>query len=88
MGASVSFEISPAHDPEARYKIHHAFTVEELGLSEHSYPVKALTQKYTHLQGLPLSPVDRVCPLVLIGSNFPHLFVPTQPVSLVLLGVH
>ncbi|XP_019218180.1 uncharacterized protein LOC109203254 [Oreochromis niloticus] len=79
-GASVSFEISPAHDPKVRYHIHHAFTADKLGLSEHSYPVKALMQKYAHLQGLPLSPVDRVQPLVLIGSDFPHLLVPTKPV--------
>lgn len=79
-GASVSFEISSAHNPDTRYKIHHAFTAEELGLSEHSYPVKALVRKYSHLQGLPLSPVDRVRPVVLIGSDFPHLLVPTQPV--------
>ncbi|KAL4008256.1 hypothetical protein ACER0C_002108 [Sarotherodon galilaeus] len=79
-GASVSFEISPAHDPKVRYHIHHAFTADKLGLSQHSYPVKALMQKYAHLQGLPLSPVDRVQPLVLIGSDFPHLLVPTKPV--------
>lgn len=79
-GASVSFEISSAHNPDTSYKIHHAFTAEELGLSEHSYPVKALVRKYSHLQGLPLSPVDRVRPVVLIGSDFPHLLVPTQPV--------
>ena len=48
-GASVSFEISPAHDPEVRYKIHHVFTAEELGLSEHSYPVQEIVRKYSHL---------------------------------------
>ncbi|XP_022540035.2 uncharacterized protein LOC111195821 [Astyanax mexicanus] len=81
-GSSVSFDISPAHNPSKRFKIHHAFSADELGLSEHSYPVKALTAKYHHLQGLPLSPIDRVHPVVLIGSDFPHLLVPTQPVRI------
>lgn len=79
-GAAVSFNISPAHAPKQRYNIHHAFTADELSLSEHSYPVKSLVRKYSHLQGLPLPMVDKVQPLLLIGSDFPHLLIPKQPV--------
>ncbi|KAI4884383.1 hypothetical protein NFI96_011230, partial [Prochilodus magdalenae] len=79
-GAAVSFEISPSHAPKARYNIHHAFTADELSFSEHSYPVKSLMRKYSHLQGLPLPLVDKVQPLLLIGSDFPHLLIPKQPV--------
>ncbi len=41
-GASVSLEISPFAKPSQRYWVHHAFTADHLGLSEHSYPVKSL----------------------------------------------
>lgn len=79
-GAAVSFDISPAHSPKQRYHIFHAFTASELSLSEHSYPVKSLMRRYSHLQGLPLPKVDKVQPLLLIGSDFPHLLLPKQPV--------
>lgn len=79
-GASVSFDISPAHAPKQRYNIHHAFTADELSLSDNSYPVKSLMRKYSYLQGLPLPMVDKVQPLLLIGSDFPHLLLPKQPV--------
>ncbi|KAK7882057.1 hypothetical protein WMY93_028231 [Mugilogobius chulae] len=79
-GATVSFEISPAHSLKSRYSIHHAFTAYELSLSEHSYPVKSLQRKYAHLQKLPLPSVDKVQPVLLIGSDFPHLLLPKQPV--------
>ncbi|XP_073715795.1 uncharacterized protein [Misgurnus anguillicaudatus] len=79
-GASVSFDISPAHSPKQRYHIFHAFTAGELSLSEHRYPVKSLMRRYPHLQGLPLPNVDKVQPLLLIGSDFPHLLLPKQPV--------
>lgn len=81
-GASVSFEISPADNPRHRYKIDHAFTADDLGLSEHSYPVKVLMKKYRHLQGLPIPAIDKVRPVLLIGSDFPHLLIPTKPVCL------
>ncbi|KAK7916727.1 hypothetical protein WMY93_012488 [Mugilogobius chulae] len=61
-GATVSFEISPAHSPKS------------------SYPVKSLQRKYSHLQKLPLPSVDKVQPVLLIGSDFPHLLLPKQPV--------
>ncbi|XP_055008882.1 uncharacterized protein LOC129408678 [Boleophthalmus pectinirostris] len=79
-GAAVSFDISPAHSPKSRYTIHHAFTADELSLSEHTYPVKSLQRKYSHLQKLPLPLVDKVQPILLIGSDLPHLLVPKQPV--------
>ncbi|XP_005167247.1 uncharacterized protein [Danio rerio] len=81
-GSSVSFEISPADNPRQKYKIHHAFTADELGFSEHTYPVKVLMKKYKHLRGLPIPEIDHVRPVLLIGSDFPHLLIPTQPVHI------
>lgn len=57
-----------------------AFTAENLGLSEHTYPVKQLQDQYPHLRGIPLEPIDHVCPLVLIGSDYAHLITPLEPV--------
>lgn len=37
-------------------------------------------RRYSHLQGLPLPKVDKVQLLLLIGSDFPHLLLPKQPV--------
>ncbi len=51
-----------------------------LSLAEHTYPVVALQKAYRHLKGLPLQPVDDVKPLLLIGSDMPHLLTPVQPV--------
>ncbi|XP_028306550.1 uncharacterized protein LOC114465615 [Gouania willdenowi] len=79
-GSSVSFDLSPTCMPSKKYRIHQAFTAEGLNLAEHSYPVAALQQRYKHLSGLPLQPIDRIHPLLLIGSDMPHLLVPIQPV--------
>lgn len=37
-------------------------------------------QKYKHLRELPQPPVNRTQPLLLIGSDMPHLITPVQPV--------
>ncbi|TWW54954.1 hypothetical protein D4764_09G0000030 [Takifugu flavidus] len=79
-GASVTLYVSSLLKPEERYHIHHAFTSENLGLSEHSYPVRSLQQKYKHLRNLPLPPVEHAQPLLLIGSDLPHLLTPIEPV--------
>lgn len=78
--SSVSFDLSPRCMPSLKFRIHQAFTAEGLSLAEHSYPVAALQKRYKHLRGLPLPPVDHAQPLLLIGSDMPHLLVPVQPV--------
>lgn len=79
-GSSVSFDLSPMDRPSQKYRIHQAFTAGGLNLAEHSYPVAALQQRYKHLKGLPLQPIDHVHPMLLIGSDMPHLLVPIKPV--------
>ncbi|KAI2656414.1 Aspartyl/glutamyl-tRNA(Asn/Gln) amidotransferase subunit C [Labeo rohita] len=79
-GSSVSFEVSSVTKPTKRFTVPSAFTATGLSLAEHNYPVAALQRAYRHLRDLPLPPVDRVKPLLLIGSDMPHLLMPIQPV--------
>ncbi|XP_056121116.1 uncharacterized protein LOC130099439 [Rhinichthys klamathensis goyatoka] len=79
-GSSISFRISSICKPQTSYKINHAFTADRLNLSRQSYPVEQLRQKYRHLRGLPISTLNEVQPLLLIGSDQPHLIIPTEPV--------
>ncbi len=81
-GASVSFQISTPSQPGRSYKITGAFTAEQLSLTEHTYPVAELQRRYRHLRGLPLQPVCKACPLLLIGADHPHLITPIEPVRL------
>ncbi|KAK7890973.1 hypothetical protein WMY93_022936 [Mugilogobius chulae] len=53
----------------------------ELGAILNSPAINSCSPKrYEHLKGLPLSPIHRAQPLLLIGSDMPHLLTPTQPV--------
>lgn len=81
-GAAVSFFISPVDQPKKSFNITRAFTADQLGLAEHTYPVKALQRKYKHLRGLPLQALNRLRPLLLIGSDFTHLITPVEQVRL------
>ncbi|XP_069378750.1 uncharacterized protein [Paralichthys olivaceus] len=81
-GASVSFEISPLNQPNERHVINQAFTAENLGLSQHTYPLKQLQEQYHHLDGIPLQPIDHACPLVLIGSDYAHLITATEEIRM------
>lgn len=81
-GSSVTFKISPASQPTKSFTIERAFTAGELGLAEHSYPVKELQRKYKHLKMLSLQPFTNVHPLLLIGLDCPHLVTPIEPVHL------
>ncbi len=81
-GASVSFSVSPASQPKQNYHISGAFTAQNLGLADHSYPLVTLQKRYKYLSGLPLEPFDRVSPLLLIGADQPHLITPVEPVRL------
>ncbi|XP_067260302.1 uncharacterized protein [Chanodichthys erythropterus] len=79
-GRSISFQISPVYRPQISYQISHAFTADRLNLSRQSYPVDQLRRKYRHLRGLPIRALADVQPLLLIGSDQPHLITPTEPV--------
>ncbi|KAJ8369137.1 hypothetical protein SKAU_G00091650 [Synaphobranchus kaupii] len=79
-GAAVSFMVSPASQPKKVFCISGAFTAEPLGLAEHTHPAKALQQRYHHLAGLPLQQFEKVHPVLLIGSDCPHLITPIAPV--------
>ncbi|KAL0153282.1 hypothetical protein M9458_051409 [Cirrhinus mrigala] len=79
-GCSISFHISPLCKPQTSYKINHAFTADLLNLSRQSYPMEPLQQKYRHLRGLPIRTLTDVQPLLLIGSDQPHLITPTEPI--------
>lgn len=81
-GAAVSFTISPIAQPTKRFHITSAFTAQQLSLAEHSHPVKSLKERYRHLKGLPLQEFKAVCPVLLIGSDYPHLITPVEPVRL------
>ncbi|KAL0161393.1 hypothetical protein M9458_045118 [Cirrhinus mrigala] len=78
---SIAFKISPVYRPQIRYQISHAFTADRLNLSRQSYPVEQLRRKYRHLRGLPIRSLTDVQPLLLIGSDQPHLITPTEPVQ-------
>ncbi|KAG1930137.1 hypothetical protein F2P79_022559 [Pimephales promelas] len=81
-GASVSLSVSPLNRPTKMFQINHAFTAANLRLSEHSYPIAALQHKYAHIWSLPLPQIERAQPLLLIGSDMPHLLVPVQPIRM------
>lgn len=81
-GVAVSFTISPAADVKKQFKIQSAFTAKWLGLAEHTHPTGALQRKYRYLAGLPLLTLDRVCPVLLIGSDCTHLITPIEPARL------
>ena len=66
-GTAVS--ISPVDHPNKSFRIYRAFTADQLGLAEHTYPMKALQRKYKHLRSLPLQMINQVQPLLLIGSD-------------------
>lgn len=78
-GSTVTLAVSPITKPTKRYVvIRNAFTASGLYLAEHNYPVAALQKAYCHMKGLPLLHVERVKPLLLIGSHMPHPLTPTS----------
>ncbi|XP_026115567.1 uncharacterized protein LOC113094113 [Carassius auratus] len=81
-GAAVSFTVSPVTNRHKKFHIQGAFTAERLGLAEQTHNVTSLQKKYKHLVGLPLQQIDRVQPVLLIGSDCPHLVTPIEPVHL------
>lgn len=81
-GHKVSFHVSPAADPQVKYKIDGAFTASRLSLAQHSYPVEHLQRKYTNLRGLPIPALKEAKPWLLLGSDQAHLITPVEPVRL------
>ena len=81
-GVAVSFTVSSVSEPQKEFAICGAFTAELLSLAEHTHHTSTLQQKYKHLAGLPLQPLNKVQPLLLIGSDCPHLITPIEPVRL------
>lgn len=81
-GAAVSFNLSPGCQPNKVYPISGTFTASELGLGVHCHTVKALQKMYRHLKGLPLQDIEAAHPVLLIGSDCPHLIIPVEPVRL------
>ncbi len=81
-GAAVSFTVSPVTNRHKKFPIQRAFTAERLGLAEQTHHVASLQKMYKHLVGLPLQQIDRVQPVLLIGSDCPHLVTPIEPVHL------
>lgn len=68
--------------PSKLYHIKGAFKAQQLNLSEHTHPVKTLRAKYHHLRGLPLGNLEAVRPVLLIGSDYPHLITAVEPIRL------
>lgn len=81
-GSSVTFNIFSVDQPAKTFQIKKALAASDLGLAEHSYPVKSLQRRYKHLKKLPLKPFSNVHPLLLIGSDCPHLVKLITPVCL------
>ncbi|KAG1936295.1 hypothetical protein F2P79_018645 [Pimephales promelas] len=78
-GRSVSFSIAPVSYPDRSYPVKGAFTAKELALVQHTYPISDLQIRYRHLRDLPLHDIHEAQPLVLIGSDYPHLITPVEP---------
>lgn len=81
-GSSVMICLSSINKPNKVYTIRKAFTATQLSLAEHTYLVTRLQRQYKHLRKLPLPHLNNVRPLILIGSDSPHLITPVQPVRL------
>ncbi|XP_054860442.1 uncharacterized protein LOC129347387 [Amphiprion ocellaris] len=79
-GATVSVKVSTQTKKGLKYNIHNAFTATELNLAEQSCSAERLQRSYHYLKDLPLPSFSKVKPMVLIGSDHPHLITPKQPV--------
>ncbi|KAI2647089.1 Gag-Pro-Pol polyprotein [Labeo rohita] len=81
-GQKVDLLLSPQSRPEEKYSLTGVFTAPLLTLTEQTYPLKRLQQCYPHLRGIPLPSFNRVQPLLLIGSDYPTLITPKEPIRL------
>lgn len=78
----MSFNISSTSNPRRNFLIKEAFSSSDLGLAEQTYPQQIFCQ-FRHLQAIPIKAFERVQPVLLIGSDHPHLL---SPIDRVLLG--
>src|SRR4029434_6201395 len=81
-GRSVSFSVASASQPQKRFRIEQAFTSAKLGLSTHSYTDTAWQNPSPPLRDRPLHSFSQAQPLLLIGSDYPHLLTPVERVRL------
>ena len=81
VGYSVNLTISPVDNHDAKFEIHKAFASNTLALSEYNYPVKQLQSRFDHLRDAPLPSIDKVKPLILIGSDHADLILPKDPIQ-------
>ncbi|KAK7944426.1 hypothetical protein WMY93_000154 [Mugilogobius chulae] len=65
-----------------KYTIQRAFTAAELNLANQSCSAEHLQSNYRHLKDIPLPSFNKVQPMILIGSDNPHLITPKQPVKI------
>ncbi|KAK0149995.1 hypothetical protein N1851_009229 [Merluccius polli] len=79
-GATVSLKVSPLTKKGMKHDIQHAFTAAELNLAEQSCAAENLKRSYQHLRDIPLLSYNKVKPMLLIGSDNPHLITPVSPV--------
>lgn len=77
MGHLCPLKVPPDNQPKERHVITQAFTAENLGLSQHTYPLKQLQVQYHHLKGIPLQPIDHACPLSLAQMTIKYAYLIT-----------
>ena len=77
-GQCVSLQVSPIDQPDVKYDLQDVFSSSNLCLSEYTYPVKKLQQHYPHLKNVVLPLIHKSRPVILIGSDYSDLIVPSQ----------
>ncbi|XP_058817368.1 uncharacterized protein LOC131680673 [Topomyia yanbarensis] len=65
----LSVDISSVHSPDKQYRLSGVHTVAELRLPEQTLSIEDLSQRYKHLEGLPIQSYSRIAPRILIGMN-------------------
>ena len=79
----VKLQISSYHSDvdNPLYEIDGAFPSENICSPEYTYDIDVIQQRYSHLEGIPLRFIDHASPVILIGSDYANLIVPTSPVQ-------
>lgn len=80
----MSCQLSPASQPHKVFSIKGAFTAKELGLAEHTHPVDTLMTLMSSITSRVCCSreLEQVHPVLLIGSDYPHLITRIEPVRL------
>lgn len=74
----INVQIAGCDNPDKRYTIVGARTVDALNLPTQSLPVKQLKEKYSYLRRLPIEEYHDVSPKILIGLDNWSLGIPTK----------